>query len=136
MNIPSEDIKNMLLNEDSSFLEYTFTKDIYIGSEPTVPDNCITIFDTPGMGPMLTLDQYTAQEYPSVQIRVRNNSYKEGWNQLHDVMVALHGRANETWDGTMYDTVRCSMNPTFLSWDENGRAIFVATFDIRRKEAY
>lgn len=133
MNMPSEDIKDML-TEDGSLSDLQFGENLFIGAEPSTPDNCVTIFDSVGRAPMLTLDKQTNYEYPSIQVRVRNNSYLAGWSQINDVIASLHGRAGEEWNDALYDVIRCSASPAFMMWDNNGRAIFVANFDLQRKE--
>jgi len=133
MNMPSEDIKDML-TEDGSLSELQFGENLFIGAEPSTPDNCVTIFDSVGRAPMLTLDKQVHYEYPSIQIRVRNNSYPDGWAQINDVIASLHGRAGEEWNDALYDVIRCTASPAFMAWDDNGRAIFVANFDLQRKE--
>lgn len=133
MNMPSEDIKDML-TEDGSLSELQFGENLFIGAEPSTPDNCVTIFDSVGRAPMLTLDKQTNYEYPSAQIRVRNSSYPDGWAQINDVIASLHGRAGEEWNDALYDVIRCTASPAFMAWDDNGRAIFVANFDLQRKE--
>lgn len=132
MNMPSEDIKDMLTEISSSGWE--FGENIFIGSEPTSPDNCITIFDTVSGGPMLTLDRQMNFEEVAIQVRVRNISYPAGWQVINDVMATLHGRANEEWGGAMYHLIRSKTSPAFLGWNENGRAVFVANFEIQRRE--
>jgi len=132
MNPPSEDVKDML--EAESSLGLTFATDLFIGKEPAAPKNCVTIFDTPGFPPQLTLDPGGEYYYPSVQIRVRNTSYSIGWNLIHDIMVSLHGRGHETWNGTLYTVIYCSSGPALLDWDENSRARFIVNFNLQRRE--
>ena len=131
MNMPSEDIKDML--EAESSLGLTFGTNLFIGKEPTKPDNCVTIFDTPTLPPQLTFDRSERYEYPSVQIRVRNNSYTTGWTLAHDILNSLHGRGQETWNGTLYCLIRCSSGPALLDWDKNDRARFIINFNIQRR---
>jgi hypothetical protein len=133
MNPPSFDIKDILeAYGDSSGLIDTVASEIFVGREPTTPNDCITIFDTPGYPPQLTMDvqQY---EYPSVQIRVRNTNYVDGWNLINVIKDSLHGRAKETWNGTLYSVIYCSSGPALLDWDENGRARFFINLNIQRR---
>jgi len=135
MNAPSVDIKE-ILEDSSSGLGLTFGTDLFIGREPSAKgaaDNCVTIFDTPGESPLLTLDG-GGYYYPSVQILVRNIDYRTGWDLIHDIRVSLHGRANETWgDETLYTVIKAAGDIAFLKWDENDRAKFVANFDMQRR---
>jgi len=132
MNPSSEDIKDML--EAESALAFTFGTDLFIGKEPATPDNCVTLFDTGGMPPQLTLTgQGEDYFYPSIQVRVRNRAYMTGWLLAENIREALHGRAQETWNGTLYTLVHCSSGPAFLDWDDNGRARIVINFLIQRR---
>lgn len=130
MNAPSVDIKDMLVAEG---LGLTFGTDLFIGREPESPNNCTTIFDTPGFAP----EKYYTNEYryfyPAVQVRVRNVDYLDGWDLINDIKLLLHNRGQETWNGTLYSLVMCSIEPALLNWDSNNRARFVTTFDIQRR---
>jgi len=130
MNPSSEDIKNMLEADSSLGLE--FMTDLFIGREPATPDNCVTLFDTGGMPPQLTMagrgEDYF---YPAINIRIRNRSYMTGWLLAENIVGSLHGRAHETWNGTYYSLVHCSSGPALMDWDENGRARIVINFLIQ-----
>jgi hypothetical protein len=110
----------------------TFAVDLFIGREPETPDNAITIFDTPGRAPMKTFDQKNFF-FPSIQIRVRNNDYITGWDLINDIKLSLHHRAQETWNGTLYSSIYCTIEPALLDFDHNNRPRFVTTFNIERR---
>ena len=132
MNSPSEDVKDMLVAD----LSLVFATDLFIAAEPTLPKNCVTIFDTPGRPPQLTLGGKKANEnyyYPSIQIRVRNTNYSVGDALIQNIRDSLHGRAQETWNGTLYSAIRCSSGPALLDWTENGQVRFIVNFDIQRR---
>lgn len=131
MNPSSVDIKDLLEGESS--LGLTFGTDLMIGREPATPDDCVTIFDTPGGAPQQTFIQGEDYYYPSIQIRVRNTSYFTGWNLINDIKVLLHNRAQEIVNGTLYSAIICSQEPALLDWDENDRPRFVTTFNIQRR---
>ena len=132
MNAPSEDIKDMLVSESSLGLE--FADNLFIGKEPVTPKNVVTIFDTYGHPPKLTL-QGKGEEYyyPSIQIRVRSTAYLTGWNLINNIMSQLHGRAQETWNGTLYSVIYCASGPALLDWDDNGNCRHVCNFNIQRR---
>lgn len=130
MNPASVDIKDML--KDDSSLELTFGTNLFIGREPSSPDNCVTVFDTPGAPPLLTFARGENYYYPSVLIRVRNRSYQDGWTLINDIKVLLHAKNHETWNETNYGIIICSGDPAFFDWDETGRARFIANFNIQR----
>jgi len=130
MNSPSEDVKDMLVAE--STLSLTFATDLFIGKEEKDPDDCVTIFDTPGGPPALGLTSQ-GYEYASIQIRVRNGSYTTGWNLIEKIKTALHGRAQETWNSTLYSVIYATHSPALLDWDDNGRVRFIINFNIQRR---
>ena len=134
MNSASIDIKDLLLLETS--FDLAFADNLYVGKEPPKPDNCVTIFDTPGRPPVLTLNAKESPEYyfPSVQIRVRNNLYIFGWNLLHEITRFLHAVNMQMINGTVYELIKCTMAPMMLDWDLEDRVRFVATFDIQRRD--
>lgn len=134
MNIPSKDIADLLAAQGS--LSLTFATNLFVGREPTSPDNCVMVFDTPGRPPQLTLGAQADEGYyyPSIQIRVRNNSYEDGWDLVNDIKEYLHGLNSIEQGGSMYDVIRSAQEPFLLDWDENDRSRFVSTFNIQRKE--
>ncbi len=133
MNAPSVDIRDMIeAYGDSSGFDLTFATDLFIGREPILPKNCVTIFDTFGMAPYLGLTD-TGYEYPSVQIRVRHINYITGWNLINDIKDAFHGRSQEVWNGTLYSVIYCSSGPALLDRDDNDNFIFIVNFNIQRR---
>ena len=71
--------------------------------------------------------------YETIQIRVRNHSYQDGWTMSNDIMVALHGLHNQTVNGSLYTVIYCDGSPTLLDWDENGNARFIINFNLQRR---
>ena len=135
MNPPSVDIKDML--EAESSLGLVFLTNLFIGREPNTPIDCVTIFDTPGSPPMLSLNKADSDYYyPSIQIRVRKdmNSYLDGWSLINAIKELLHGSGPEIWNGTTYTLIKCTGEPFYLGRDENQRPWFIANFDIQRIE--
>jgi len=130
MNASSEDVKNMLVAESALGLEYG--TDLFIGSEPTSPKNCVTIYDTAGFPPYLGLST-TGYEYPSIQIIVRNNDYMTGWGLAESIKDLLHGQANETWSSTLYLVIICVSGPAHLDFDNNDNARFFINFNLQRR---
>jgi len=130
MNMPSEDIKDML--EAESSLGLAFQTNLFIAREPADPNNCVTIFDTPGFPPMITYDK-AKYEYPSIQIRVRNTSYQDGMELAQNIADYLHLKSQETWNNTYYTIIKCMGNPALLDWDENKRARIIINFNLQRR---
>lgn len=130
MNAPSEDIKDML--EAKSSLGLVFAENLFIANEPAKPNNCVTIYDTIGGAPDLTLDQLSVYN-PSVQVRVRNIDYLTGWILIQSISNTLHARAQEVWNGTLYSLISIASGPAMLRWDENERVLFIVNLEIMRR---
>ena len=130
MNAPSVDIKDMLIGADMGL---TFGINLFISREPAKPDSCVTIYDTPGMAEGLTLNRDERYEYPSIQIRVRDKSYTDGWARADQIRRLLHGRANETWNEAYYTIIKVSSGPAMMGYDDNQRVLIVINFLIQRR---
>lgn len=140
MNPASKDICTILeeygidSSSDSGDLGLVFAENLFVGREPPAPDNCVIVFDIPGDAEMLTLDGQKGYYFPSVQVRVRNRNYMDGWKLIQDICNVLHGLHNVVVDGTAYDLIRAVDSPFLFDWDQNHRARFVADFNIYRKK--
>ena len=137
MNAPSIDIMTMIeaSGDSSGITGMTFAQDLFVAREPAKPDNCVTIFDTPGFPPWLGLAGETGYEYPTIQIRVRNKDFRVGWNLMESIKNSLHGRHGETWNGTLYTYIACSNGPALLDWDDNGNVRIVLNLNLQRRPA-
>lgn len=130
MKAPSIDIRDMLIADTSLGLVYE--QNLWIGKEPPKPNDTVVIFDTTSFAPWLGLTD-KGYEYPSVQIRVRNLDYETGWDLIHAIMNSLHGRAQETWNGSLYTVIYCSSGPAMLDWDDSQRVRFIVNFNLQRR---
>lgn len=141
MNASSVDIKAMLedYGDSSGFDEdiYFYGDDlnVFLNTEPTTPRNCVTIYDTEGFPPYLSLAGETGYEYPSVQIRIRNSDQIKAWSLIEKIKNSLHGRHQETWNGTLYSRIACSSGPALLDRDENGNWHFIINLELQRRPA-
>lgn len=134
MQAPSVDVKDMLEEDSSLGLVCGIGGNLFIGREPTLPQNCVTILDLHGFPPQLTFEgKGELYEYPITQVRVRNRDYQTGWNLANDIMISLHGRASETWNGALYTVIYCSSGPTLLTWNDNELVIFIINFNLQRR---
>ena len=130
MQSPSNDIKDMLVADSSLGLIYA--NNLFIGKEPAKPRSCVTIYDTTGYPPSLTLDKQFYQK-PSIQIRVRNEDYLEGMDLAQEILLSLHSRAGETWNESLYTIIYCTSGPALLDWDDNNNPRFFINFEIQRR---
>lgn len=134
MNAPSYDIYTML-EDSASGVNLTLGTNLFVGSEPSLPKNCVTIFDTASYPPYLSIKGEVGYEYPSVQIRVRNSNYINGWNLINNIKDALHGKHWETWNDSLYTIIACVSGPALLDWDDNNNCRFVITLNMQRRSA-
>jgi hypothetical protein len=130
MNAPSLDVADMLVAESALGLEYG--KNLFITKEPASPINCVTILDTGGYPPQLVMDG-ERYEYPTINIRVRASHFSDAWDLIDRIVVTLHGRNHETWNGTLYTVIRCANNPALLDQDENGKTRVVVNVNLQRR---
>jgi len=130
MNSISEDVKDILEMES---LGLELGVDLFVAREPSSPDNCVTIFDTPGGSTPLTYDKTEQYRYESIQIRVRNESYLTAYALAEDIRTVLHGLAQETWNGTVYSLIQCTQGPALLDWDNNNRCRVIINFNVQRR---
>ena len=135
MNSTAVDIAAYMEADSSgeSLVGLTFATDLFVGKEPNSPDNCVTIFDTPGYPPQLTFLKGERYEYPSIQIRVRNRGYVAGFAMAESIKELLHGYGQVTINGTFYSLIQCTGGPTLLDWDEKERARFILNFNVQRR---
>jgi hypothetical protein len=115
-NNPAKDIRDTLVNDDG------VTTAIYIGSEPSTPDECVTLYNTSGdepPSPKYLLD------HPGLQVRSRANSYETAYTNILQVFDLLVGRAAFTKNTTRYTGIIALTNIFDLGQDENRRRILV-----------
>jgi len=134
MNAPSKDVVQILeeAGESSGFDDLIYATNLFIGKEPALPINCVTIFDTPGFSPDLGLTDQ-GYERPSIQVRVRNTKYTTGWNLIERIKNSLHGLSQQTVNGTLYSVIYATGSPALLDWDDNGNCRLVCNFNIQRR---
>lgn len=129
MNSPTKDIANYL--EGISSLGLILGKNLFCNREPSTPNNIITIFDTSSIPPQLNLTD-KGYEYPSIQIRVRNTDYEDGWSLINSIKDVLHGNSFSI-GSTLYTVIYVHSGPALLDWDENSRARCIINFELQRR---
>jgi hypothetical protein len=134
MNPTCKDIAQFL-NEDTS-LGLTLGTDLFYGRMPDGPSNCVAVYDNPGDSPMLTLKKETSNYfYSSINVRVRNTEYANGWEIMYNIVAFLHGlHQQNTPDASSYiGVIKAQNDPQVLYWDKNDRVIFFTHFEVQRK---
>lgn len=126
MSSPAKAIAQLL--EDSSISLGTVGTNIFIGHEPAMPDNCITIFDTGGFE---STPNYS-YERPTVMVKVRNLSYDTGYDLAQDVHDALNGLCDVIEGSYRYIGIWVLSGPNSIGRDDNNRALFTINFRLHR----
>ena len=125
LNPPSVDISTMLQSDGVG----TIATDLFVGREPDSPDECITIYDTQGEGanPKFLLD------LPTIQVRVRSNTYLGAYDKIQSIKDKLLGRPTEVINSTRYVGIWAQTEIAFLQKDESERQLAVINFLINRE---
>lgn len=131
MNPVAIDVKDMIESDSSLALEYG--TDLFISKEPPKPNNCVTLYDTPSYPPESTLKVGEELFNGSLQIRIRNLDYTAGFALAWNILLSLHERAQETWNGTLYTVVKATGEPSLLHRDENDRVLIIINFNLKRR---
>lgn len=126
MKSPADHIKDLIEDET----DLVFTEDLNVGQEPATPDNCVTLYDTPGAGPLMMLNQ-SGYEYGGLQVRVRNRSYRDGFEKAYEIQEILHNKTYDK-DGVSYELITCDTSPALLGYDDKGRVLVTANYTIQR----
>jgi hypothetical protein len=139
MNSVEEDIKDMLI--DSSIAAGTFAAttgwSIHVTDMPdddNTPDTCIAILGTGGPSP--DPDPGKNIGNPTFQILVRGArmGYQAAWDKAWEIFDALHGKHNETWNGTRYIYIFAMSDITPLGYDSKRRPTLSMNFSTMRTE--
>jgi len=130
VNPVTEDVKDILVADPD--LGLVFATNLFVGKEPDSPDACVTIYDTGGFPPQLTLTKGEDYYRSSFQVRVRDRVYLDAWEMANDIKVLLHGKSHETWNGTSYEVLVCTGEPTMIGYDLSNRVLFTVNFTAQR----
>jgi len=127
MNPPSEDVKDMITQSNGVG---TFGTNVFIGAEPLIPDECVTIYDTGGFDPETHNDIF----FPTVNIRVRGvmGGYKAAYAKALAIVTLLNGLRNETWSATRYIQIFMVGDINTIGNDDSNRPLLTINFRIIR----
>ena len=134
MNSVVEDIKDILEAENA--LGLVLGTNLFLYREPAMPNEIVTLFETPGMQPigLLSSDTDTKHyERPSMQIRVRYKTAETALAMAYAVEKVLNVVANETWGDYYYALIYSMTNPFMTDWDEENRIRIILNFNIQRR---
>lgn len=127
MNAPSEDIKDILVTAGIG----VFGTDLFIGREPTQPNDCITIYDTGGGEP----NPKWLQDEVTIQIRSRAEDYQTAYTNIYNARDKLLGRPAEVVNTTNYIGFWATTDIMAIEKDKKERSILVVNFRIVREPA-
>lgn len=102
--------------------------DIFVGFQPDISDNIITIYVSGGSSPSIPIDL----EYPSIQVVVRNTSYATCESKAYSIFNALHTTGNTSIEGSTYQGIYANQQPFSLGKDDQNRSEFVINFRISK----
>jgi len=106
---------------------------IFLNTMPATPDNCIAVSVYAGSLPERTHDS-SANDNPSVQVRVRNTSAGTARTKVEQIYNYLDGISNTTIGTTFYlgiFAIKSGAVP--MGKDENGRQEYSWNFSVKRK---
>lgn len=126
MNSPARDVVDYLLAQG---LE-TGTWRIGWAREPQTPDSTVTIYDTGGG----LADPDCDMDNPSIQVRVRENSYNAAYDKAIACRDALTAPNGVTINGTRYVGFWVQTDIAAIGYDENDRAILTINFNVIRED--
>lgn len=98
------------------------------GREPAEPDNTITIYDTGGTDPFVDAEMYE----PTVQVRVRANSYVAAYAKIQEVAQALIVPTARDINDAHYVGIWQVGGVVSLGNDANNRTRLVVNFKMKR----
>ena len=130
MNPTSVDIKDILVSEGG----FTFGTDLFIGTQPPTPLNCVTLFDTTTSPPDGTIDGNNVFFQEGLMLWVRNESYEGAYLQAQGILSLLHNRAGFTQNETFYLYCNLQSGPNALGeGDDEEGTILTLNFNLQRK---
>lgn len=132
MNTPAKDTADYLvLSGVTEAFGGSTDWSVYVGREPLLPANVVTVYDTGGpTGPLIDLRR------PSVQVRVRSDDYEDGWVKANEILQTLV----EPFEGVSVTDAKILMwelssDITFIGRDDHDRPLFTVNFQILRDGA-
>lgn len=103
---------------------------INVGTEPDMPENCVTVYDTGGLDP----DTEQMDRRPTFQMRARAVDYLTGWGKLNTARHYLLGAGPLTYSGVRYASFEMVGDIVSLGRDDNNRHIFTLNARVTNAE--
>lgn len=88
-----------------------------VAHEPDIPDNCGTIYDTPGIIESRLMSNNVVVVHHGFQLRFRGSGYSATWTKLNTVCTGLAGVFNQevTLGGADYTVQACTRTSSIVS---------------------
>jgi hypothetical protein len=130
MKSPADDMADYLQTQGHGSRRNASGWCISVGTEPAVPATTITLFDTGGSGP--DTDQLDIFN-PTFHVRVRSNTYPEGYSKIYAIMQTLVHAPVVTLSGSRYAFIAAETDILSIGKDENDKEIFTANYRALRQ---
>lgn len=126
MTTPSYEIAQLLENAGIGTRGAATGWGIFVNREPTKPDSCVTIFDTPGR----PADPKFSRDFPGFQIRVRSSVGGEGaaHTKMGSIRTYLLGLPRTTIASVVYVGVWQVIDLVALGYDDSNRLLLATTW--------
>jgi hypothetical protein len=125
---PSLDIMQALIRD----LGYRENENIFVGLEPSTPDNVLTIYDIHSRRTRLMFDPTEMLERPSLQIRVRGRRQQETWSRARSVVEYLERLSNVRLGDSRYLLFYVDFGLGLLDQDSNNRWRYYVNLETQR----
>ena len=104
---------------------------------PEAPNECVCIYDTGGLRPLICIGGNEKYEEPTIQVRIRGDKgkYKQAYTLIQGIRDTLHGTYEYTINGARYILIWCTSDILFLNYDENRRPLLSVNFRTIRAQA-
>lgn len=103
---------------------------VFVGEEPALPDNTITLYDAGGGEPFVDIDL----RQPVVQVRVRSRTYMSAYAKQVEVMRILGALVQEAYLESYFIGVWQTTDVFPLGRDDNDRVRLTVTYRVERQQ--
>lgn len=132
MRSPADDLSEVLADNAVGVIGANAGWSINVGIEPSSPETAITLYDTGGLEP----DTDKMEVFrPSIQVRVRGFSYRDGYAKQQEIRALLVALAPFTKEGSRYGGITASSEILAIGRDDNDRVLFTANYRVLREPA-
>ena len=130
-NSPADDLADYLVTQGAGALGSATGWSMAVSFEADTPNTHITLYDIGGPPP----NAHWLLDFPKVQVRVSGavGGYSAAWTKIQEIKDILLGLTQTTLGGTLYVGVSLVGEVNFIAYDEPGRPLLTANFQIIRE---